>query len=297
VAVLAARLREASTYGVPDGSSLADWPIGYDDLEPFYRRAEWEIGVSGSDEPGRRGRVVGVVLVGTEKGRPWRRTVEAQHVILAAGAIESARLLLNSPTVQEPTGIGNSQDQVGRHLQGHAYGGAVGIFADEVEDLVGPGPAIATTDYQHDNPGVVGGGIIVNEFVPTPSNTYRYLVDAGLIPRMGREAKTGMRRLIRRMLRIMGLFQEVTTADARVRVEPAVQDRYKIPVARLSGGPHPEDLRGRDLMSDRAAAWLAATGATKVVPLLGRPTGPSAGQHQAGTCRMGDDPASSFVDP
>ena len=26
----------ATTYGVPDGSALADWPIGYDDLEPFY---------------------------------------------------------------------------------------------------------------------------------------------------------------------------------------------------------------------------------------------------------------------
>ena len=387
----------ASPHGVPDGSSLADWPIGYDDLEPFYGRAEWEIGVSGSDEPGphlgwrgsgypmpplvggptrhllaeaaealgmstrpvpllinsvpylgrhgcarcracvgfacpvdakngsqntmlprafaterctiilgtraarlatdQRGRVVGVVLVGTEQGQPWQRTVEAQQVILAAGAIETARLLLNSPTSQEPAGIGNRHDQVGRHLQGHTYGGAVAIFADEVEDLVGPGPAIATTDFMHHNPGVVGGGIIANEFVPIPSNTYRYLVDAGLIPRLGRDAKTGMRRLTRRMLRIMGPFQEVTTADARVRVDPSVQDRYKLPVARLSGGPHPEDLRGRDLISDRAAAWLTAAGATNVVPFIGRPTGPSAGQHQAGTCRMGDDPATSVVDP
>ena len=26
-----------------------DWPIGYDDLEPFYHQAEVEMGVSGSD--------------------------------------------------------------------------------------------------------------------------------------------------------------------------------------------------------------------------------------------------------
>ena len=39
--------RMASRYGVPAGSSLADWPISYDDLAPFYERAEWEIGVSG----------------------------------------------------------------------------------------------------------------------------------------------------------------------------------------------------------------------------------------------------------
>jgi choline dehydrogenase-like flavoprotein len=29
--------------------SIEDWPYGYDDLEPYYTRAEWEIGVSGSD--------------------------------------------------------------------------------------------------------------------------------------------------------------------------------------------------------------------------------------------------------
>ena len=39
--------RMATQYGVPDGSALADWPITYDDLAPFYERAEWEIGVAG----------------------------------------------------------------------------------------------------------------------------------------------------------------------------------------------------------------------------------------------------------
>ncbi len=39
--------RMRSTYGVPQGSSLEDWPISYDDLEPFYDKAEYEIGISG----------------------------------------------------------------------------------------------------------------------------------------------------------------------------------------------------------------------------------------------------------
>src|SRR5215211_860126 len=34
--------RMASLYGVPTGSSLADWPISYAELEPYYERAEWE---------------------------------------------------------------------------------------------------------------------------------------------------------------------------------------------------------------------------------------------------------------
>ncbi len=40
----------ATRYGVPEGSCLADWPIGYDDLAPYYDRVEWEIGVAGRSD-------------------------------------------------------------------------------------------------------------------------------------------------------------------------------------------------------------------------------------------------------
>ena len=38
---------QATRFGVPDGSNVADWPITYADLEPYYTKVEWEIGVSG----------------------------------------------------------------------------------------------------------------------------------------------------------------------------------------------------------------------------------------------------------
>lgn len=38
---------EASTFGTMAGTGIADWPISYDELEPFYTQAEWEIGISG----------------------------------------------------------------------------------------------------------------------------------------------------------------------------------------------------------------------------------------------------------
>src|SRR5215217_5493248 len=44
--------RMASKYGVPEESSLADWPISYETLEPFYERAEWELGVAGDGHIG-----------------------------------------------------------------------------------------------------------------------------------------------------------------------------------------------------------------------------------------------------
>ena len=41
--------RMRSTYGAVAGSTLEDWPIRYSDLEPYYEKAEWEMGVSGDD--------------------------------------------------------------------------------------------------------------------------------------------------------------------------------------------------------------------------------------------------------
>jgi len=43
--------------------------------------------------------------------------------VVAAGAIETARLLLNSASAAHPHGLGNHSGQVGRHLQGHYYPG------------------------------------------------------------------------------------------------------------------------------------------------------------------------------
>jgi choline dehydrogenase-like flavoprotein len=39
--------RERSTVGGVAGADLQDWPIAYDELEPYYSKAEWELGVSG----------------------------------------------------------------------------------------------------------------------------------------------------------------------------------------------------------------------------------------------------------
>ena len=38
---------EASRFGTIKGTGIADWPITYKELEPYYVQAEWEIGVSG----------------------------------------------------------------------------------------------------------------------------------------------------------------------------------------------------------------------------------------------------------
>ncbi len=38
---------ERSRFGPIEGTGFADWPITYGDLEPYYTKAEWELGISG----------------------------------------------------------------------------------------------------------------------------------------------------------------------------------------------------------------------------------------------------------
>ena len=80
---------------------------------------------------------------------------------------------------------------------------------------------------------------------------------------------------------------------------PSVTDSLGIPVARLSGQLQPNDFAVQQLMGERAADWLRAAGATKVTAYGSGPRDVvlSSGQHQAGTCRMGTDPATSVTDP
>lgn len=75
-------------------------------------------------EPG--GNRVSALEVRTLKGK--RLTARARHVVLAAGGLEVARLLLASRDV-EPRGIGNQHDVVGRYYMCHIAGtiGAIQI--------------------------------------------------------------------------------------------------------------------------------------------------------------------------
>jgi choline dehydrogenase-like flavoprotein len=389
--------RMASTYGIPADSSLADWPISYEDLEPDYDRAEWELGVSGDASgnayagPRRRGypmpplppngnaaplrrgaaivgistspvpllinsvpyngrgaciqcgacvgfacpgefktdtrnsvipravatgrcdlltgaqaervttdgegRVVGVALVAEVDGETVRREIAADRVLLGAGAIETARLLLNSPSGREPHGLGNNNDLVGRNLQGHVYTGALAVFDEPVQDCVGPGPSISTNDYRHRNDGIIGGAMLANDFVPMPLFVYEHACMLGLIPSWGAASKEAMRHLYSRLALVMGPVQEIPNPESRVTLDPVVRDHFGMPAARLSGALHPGDRATAAFISERAVAWAEASGAAKVVPLMLAPVdGPSAGQHQAGTCRMGEDPSTSVTD-
>ena len=387
--------RMASKYGVPEGSSLADWPLTYEDLEPAYERAEWEVGVSGDEASagnnrprhrafpmpplpvttvGRRLRLGAASLgwktetvpllinsmarggreacahcqhcvgfacpvnakngtqntllpralasgrctletgamaeridtddLGHVSGITYsnqageRIAVKSALVICSAGAIETARLLLNSKSTRHPAGLGNAHDQVGRNLQGHYYAGATGWSAEPVWDGVGPGATTATIEFSHDNVDpngkvIVGGGMLADDFVMLPLSFLKGHVPSD-VPRWGLAHKEWMRHHYTRQLYVTGPVHEIPSPEARVAVDPAVCDKWGLPVARLSGATHPETLRVYDFMRARAEEWLRASGAENV---RSNAAGLylSGGQHQAGTCRMGHDPKTSVT--
>ena len=43
--------REVSRKGQYAGTTLADWPISYEELEPYYTKVDWEVGVAGAPGP------------------------------------------------------------------------------------------------------------------------------------------------------------------------------------------------------------------------------------------------------
>ena len=386
--------RMASKYGVPAGSSLADWPISYETLEPFYERVEWELGAAGdgndirsviprrrnyplppvppspqtvalhhgaqqlgwrtapvplliNTEPygGRaaciackycvgfacptdaktgsqntvipralatgnceletsaiaeaietdsRGNVTGLSYFVNTSDTPRRETARSRIVIVSAGAIESARLLLNSQSSFHPAGLGNHYDQVGRNLQGHLYPRAYGLSPTRVFDGVGPGVTIATIQFNHDNPGIIGGGMLADDFIKPPIDFWYDSLPPDL-PRWGIENKRFMRDKYTRVMHVRGPVQDIPNPEGRVRVDRNVRDKWGIPVARLSGTTHPATVEAAEFMRERGEQWLRASGCEKIwstqpgLILSGR-------QHQAGTCRMGRDPATSVAD-
>lgn len=43
--------KEASIKGTVPGTGLVDWPITYEDLEPYYAKVDWQVGVAGAPAP------------------------------------------------------------------------------------------------------------------------------------------------------------------------------------------------------------------------------------------------------
>jgi choline dehydrogenase-like flavoprotein len=213
-------------------------------------------------------------------------------MVVACSATESARLLLNSSSKLHPHGLGNSSGQVGRNLNDHTGADAFGVFDFEIPHDKGPGPSIAFNDWNHPRTGEIpGGGYIYNYYCTLP------IEFASMRPpgeaKWGKAHKDFQRRYFYRFIHLGSNCQAMPRENNRVDLDPTVRDAWDVPVARITHAYSEPDYKIANFVMDKEEQLLREAGATKV--WRGGNGRGGVGDHQNGTCRMGNDPKTSVV--
>ena len=233
-------------------------------------------------------------------------SVEARVFVVACGAIESARLLLQSRGPRHPDGLANGSGQVGRNLLFSTAGAAIGDMAHEDHPDVDLGswePFINRALQDHYVlPGPDGrahrGGTLVFLFVhPHPiGNALGHALSGGGRPLWGRALKERILAHTKqgRRLEVEAFGEWLPHAGARVALDPEVRDRHGLPVARVTADVHPHSKQNAVRLAELGANHLRSLGA-RGVRLPSTNGGPSTNL-VGGTCRIGDDPRTSVLD-
>ncbi len=234
----------------------------------------------------------------SDPDKPKVCTQRARNVIVSCGAVQSARLLLMSGP---PGGLGNRYGQVGRYAMFHLFGlGATCLF---------PAPF---QGYMHGELGHTGNTVTFEHyFVPDAARKWwkagTFVSTAkknpldnavGAVKRdglFGPKLLTAMEEYARGVeVRLTG--DDLPRFDNRVDLDPVYVDEYGLPVARITRNFGPHELQmfrlTRPLLEQVFKPYerlgTKVNSSDGIVDLIG--------DHQMGTCRMGDDPATSVVD-
>ncbi len=244
-----------------------------------------------TDANGRASQVVYLDLNGVEQAQ------KARAVVLSANGAESARLLLMSASTQNPDGLANSSGFVGRNLMHNCHAVANGVFEEPLNDYKGVQVSRIIHDFYEtdEQRGFYGGGGI--DARPLFSATPIFHTMAGLdpdIPRWGAKFKDTLAHDFTRQMSVVGSTTSLALDRNNITLDPESTDAWGRPAIRETYRDHPDDLAMAAFLRERAAELLDAAGATKSWRLPVTPT--TGGEHLLGTCRMGDNPATSVVD-
>ncbi len=222
------------------------------------------------------------------------REIEARVVVLAAQALESTRILLNS----RQGGLANGSGVLGKYLMDHiSGGGATAEFPDLAGQVMGPNsprrpngiylmrfrnlpgrPETRAQDFLRGY-GYQGGG----------STGYRSSARG-----FGQAFKDGLRDTVT-TFSLGGFGECLAHADNQVTIDPDVVDAWGIPVLRVSMRWTDNELALRRDMALQAAEMLEAIGGRNIQIRLNDRQMPGYGIHEVGTARMGTDPRSSVL--
>lgn len=244
-----------------------------------------------TDAKGRASQVVYLDADGNERAQ------RAKAVILSANGAETPRLLLMSASAQHPDGLANSSGFVGRNLMHNAHSAANGVFEQPLNDYKG----VQVTRIIHDfyetdeKRGFYGGGGI--DARPLFSATPIFHALVGMPPdlaRWGAEWKDAIAHNFTRQMSIVSSTTSLPLDSNNITLDPQSRDAWGRPALRETYMDHPDDLSMAGFLQDRAMELFDAAGAERSWRLPVTPT--TGGAHLLGTCRMGEDPATSVID-
>ncbi len=222
---------------------------------------------------------------GNEQGQ------KARAVVLSANGAETPRLLLDSEN------LANSSGYVGRNLMFNAHTSVEGVFEHQLNEYKGVQATRVIMDYYDSDPnrGFYGGGGIDARggLFLTP---LMYAI-AGAPPAEKNWGAEYKEMIAHSFSRQMGMFISATSIPMdrnNITLHPTKTDKWGRPAIIVTYNDHPDDLSNAQFLQDKAQELLDAAGAARTWK---RPVAPSNfGVHLLGTCRMGDDPATSVID-
>lgn len=263
------------------------------------------------------GKAAGVSYVNKKDLQEYQ--VRAKTVVLAAGACESARLMLNSKSKQFPNGVGNGSGLVGKFLHdstGTSTFGVLPQLADRKrynEDGVGSvhiyGPWMkdnSKLDFPRGYHIEFGGGLhmptagyggFVPQFrslVPGPDGKKQ---DAG---GYGLALKNDYRRWYGATVGMAGRGVALARETNYCEIDPNTVDKWGIPVLRFQYSWGQEEILQAKHQQETFAELMHQMGAIMLYGNQGKENNyglenPGVIIHEVGTARMGNDPKKSVL--
>ncbi|MCW5891170.1 MAG: GMC family oxidoreductase [bacterium] len=257
------------------------------------------------------GRVTGVVYVDATGAV---QTATASAYVLAASAIESARLCLLSPT---PAGgaLGNGSGHLGQNLMFHYQTNVNGFLPRRVHGNRGMAVTSGLSDFR----GVEPGGAEVR-VVQTDAGARAHL--GGVVEFSAPQGLTitedgfvyafDLRRPLGQPLKdairdqpigqhLFGLLMQGEDAPRRenaVTLDPSVRDVFGLPVPRVTYENHAFEREARKFYLPTMREIVRNSGTDRVFAApCDAVFGPPTSRHVLGTLRMGTDPAASVTRP